>query len=86
MSSKDKNVDLIQASCIAFAVLFALNLLFTIHNIVRYILGLKMKQKLIVIFYVMISLASFFRIIEFILRAALPDNFWPTEDKKIEYA
>ena len=51
-----------------------LNLLFILHNIWKYVYGLKMKRPLIVIFYSLMFLTTVSRIIEFILRIANPEQ------------
>ena len=51
-----------------YIVLHFLNLLFILHNMFRYILGLKMQRPLILTFYTILLIATTLRIIEFILR------------------
>ena len=81
------DTDLLQNICIIFTVLFFINLLFTVHNIVRYVYGLGMRQNLIVLFYIMILLSTVFRIVEFTFRAIEPENsFPPNVDVRILFA
>ena len=81
------DTDLLRNICIIFTVLFFINLLFTIHNIVRYVYGLGMRQNLIVLFYIMILLSTVSRIVEFTFRSIDPDNsFPPNIDVRILFA
>ena len=54
--------------------LFLLNLVFIIHNIFRYVYGLKIYRSLVMIFYVLIVISTFFRIVEAITRANNPQK------------
>ena len=79
--------DLLRNICIGFTVLFFINLLFIVHNIVRYVYGLGMRQNLVVMFYIMISLTTVSRIVEFTFRAIDPENsFPPNVDVRIIFA
>ena len=63
-------------SRISFAVYTALhifNLLFILHNIYKYVIGLKMKQPLIWMFYLFLLLETVLKIIEFSLSIVYPD-------------
>ena len=57
-----------------YIVLHFLNLLFILHNMFRYILGLKMQRPLILTFYTILLIATTLRIIEFILRLVYPEQ------------
>ena len=80
-------MEAIQVTCICFVALFSVNLLFIVHNIVRYVFGLRMKQTLIVVFYAILLVNQCLRILEFTLRALFADKgFLPNIDRKIFYA
>ena len=80
-------MEAIQVTCICFVALFSVNLLFIVHNIVRYVFGLRMKQTLIVVFYAILLVNQCLRILEFTLRALFADRgFLPNIDRKIFYA
>ena len=78
------NNQFIRITCTIFALLFVINLIFIIHNLVRFIFGLRMKQNLILAFYSTILIGQIFRITEFSLRAVFPDRcFLPNLDFRI---
>ena len=52
--------------------LFLINLVFILHNMYRYIYGLKIYGSLIVIFYVLILVSTICRIVETIVRILQP--------------
>ena len=65
---------------------FILNLIFIAHNIYKYVFGLRMKQTLIVTFYILIFVGTLCRIAEFCARAFHPEHgFYPKEDTFILY-
>ena len=53
---------------IVIIVLFLVNLAFILHNLLRYIVGLKIWRPLIVIFYALIFMTTVLRIIEALVR------------------
>ena len=63
---------------------FALNLVFIVHNIYRYVYSLKMNQTLIVTFYALILMVTLARVVEFVTRAFDPKHgFFPNESSLI---
>ena len=65
---------------------FIFNVIFIVHNIYKYIIGFRMKQKLIVAFYVLILMSTLARIAEFCARTFHPTHgFFPNEDIFILY-
>ena len=54
--------------------LFFVNFVFIIHNLYKYIYGLKIYRPLIVIFYMLITLSTICRISEFVCRAVDPEH------------
>ena len=54
--------------------LFLINLVFILHNMYRYVYGLKIYGSLIVIFYVLILVSTTCRIVETIVRMVQPDH------------
>ena len=53
-----------QTGFIVQLVFHSLNLLFILHNIYRYIIGLRMKQTLIWMFYILILVCTVLRIVQ----------------------
>ena len=77
---------LMQIFCLVFVLLYMLILMFISHNIYRYIYRLRMKQCLIVQFYILIFLGISTRIVEFFVRAFNPvHGFYPEEAAYIQY-
>ena len=75
-----------QIICIFYTFLFGMNLLFIVHNIYKYIYGLRMKQTLILTFYSLLLLSTVTRIAEFCSRGFHPEHgFYPQEDTFITY-
>ena len=65
---------------IFICLLFVGNLIFILHNICRYIIRLKICQTLIISFYVMVILATSFRIVEISAKIRDPSSgFFPME-------
>ena len=54
--------------------LFLANLAFIIHNLYRYVYGLKIYRSLVVVFYVLIFISTSFRIVEAVYRAIDPQR------------
>ena len=86
MGANSEEIKVIRILCLGYTACFFLNLIFTLHNIFRYILGLKMKKKLILLFYSFLVIHNVLRIIEFCFRTAQPNNnFEPDESLSIFY-
>ena len=62
--------------CSFLAALFAGNLVFAVHNTIRYLCALKIDRPLILLFYVLVYTSTTFRIWEFALKAVYPRNGW----------
>ena len=69
---------------IIVASLFLLNLAFIVHNICRYIVGLKIHRTLIVLFYALILVSTVCRIVETAGRAIDPEHAFFKGEKKYE--
>ena len=77
---RSSHVHLLRIVYIINEVLTVFNLLFIIHNIYKYVFGLKMQKPLIVTFYVLILLGTVLRIIILGLYIVNPeDNFLNNE-------
>ena len=50
---------------ISYEVLHVFNLMFILHNIYRYVIGLKMNRPLILAFYLLLLISTILRVIEF---------------------
>ena len=69
--------ELILPSRIVFAIfvaLFLFNILFILHNIYKYVIGLKMKETLVVLFYALLLAGTLARAIEYCLKIANPEK------------
>ena len=55
-----------------YEAMFVFNIFFILHNIFRYIIGLKMKETLIVLFYVILLLGTVLRAIEYCFKIMDP--------------
>ena len=83
MGPDQEELKLKRIACIITVVFHVLNLLFIVHNIFRYVIGLKMKRLLIWTFYILVLIGTLLRIIEFSLYIPKPDrddNFTYTFD------
>ena len=63
--------------------IFVLNLLLTLHNIIRYLVRLRITKSLIVMFYVFVTINNIGNIAEFFLKASDPRRFWTDGDKDL---
>ena len=68
MAFSEDHKQLIRTVYIAYVTFHVFNLFFILHNISRYVIGLKMNRPLIVTFYVLILVGTLLRIIEYSLR------------------
>ena len=64
----DQQLLALKSINIVMTVLFIVNLAFILHNLFRYIIGLKIWRPLIVIFYAFILITTVLRIIEALVR------------------
>ena len=68
-----------------FVALFVLNIFFILHNIHRYIIGLKMKETLVVLFYALLLVGTSARAVEYCLKIVDPGKSGEHESKAIFY-
>ena len=54
--------------------LHSVNLIFILHNIYKYVIGLRMKHQLIWMFYTLVLLGTIFRISEFTFSTIYPED------------
>ena len=66
-----------------YEAMFAFNILFILHNIFRYIIGLKMKETLIVLFYVILLLGTVLRAIEYCFKIMDPEHSFVPVSREI---
>ena len=61
-----------------------MNFIFIMHNLYKYIYGLKIYRTLIVIFYILITLSTACRIFQYVCRALDPENSYFGGQSKYE--
>ena len=67
-------LQLLRSINIVFEILHVFIVLFIIHNIFKYVIGLKMKRPLIWIFYILLFIAGILRIVEFSVLIVHPEQ------------
>ena len=74
MELTSQEIQVIRGICILTTALFLFNTICIVHNICRYIIGLKIYRFLIVVFYVLILTTTLLRIFESSIRAIDPSH------------
>ena len=70
MALDSNELAIVKAINIIYLACFILNFLFAVHNITRYIIGLKMKKWLILLFYTLLLVHNSLRVAEYCFRIA----------------
>ena len=72
MDLSSSELLVVRAAYIICELCFIFNLFFILHNIYKYIIGLKIKKTLILLFYILSLFGTFLRAIEFGVKIADP--------------
>ena len=74
MNLTSHEIQVLRGICILTTALFLFNMICIVHNICRYIIGLKIYRFLIVVFYVLILTTTLLRIFESSVRTIDPSH------------